>query len=124
MDSIYELQHTVQEDSEEWFPNHAHDTPYLVLCLAGEVGELCNEIKKVLRSGNEYDQELHLKIAFELADIQIYLAMVANQFNVHLGEVYEIKRRLNVERFAGNGRGSSPVDDGVQFLMQQPDAEG
>ena len=51
--------------------------------LAGEVGELCNFLKKK-RRGQEVSP---IKIAKEIADVQLYLDLLAARLNVDLAEV-------------------------------------
>lgn len=48
--------------------------------LAGEVGELCNLIKKLKRGENVPKEEL----AKEIADVQIYLDLLAARLGVEL----------------------------------------
>jgi NTP pyrophosphatase (non-canonical NTP hydrolase) len=67
--------------------------------LAGETGELCNVIKKVRRhethvdriaTGQSYNtppiEELRTKIRDEIADVFLYLDLVANHFDLSLEE--------------------------------------
>lgn len=51
--------------------------------LAGEVGELCNLLKKTRRG-----EDIPIKdIAHEIADVQIYLDIIAYQFGLDLAGV-------------------------------------
>jgi len=56
-------------------------TEYYMLALAGEVGEACNEFKKVLRDNEGIlDEESRVKILFELGDsfFNFFLSLVFN----------------------------------------------
>ena len=63
---------------------------YAALGLAGEVGELCNKLKKVMR-----DEDGVLTIKFlkdiekELGDVLWYLAACASEFGLELGTIAE-----------------------------------
>ena len=54
------------------------------LCLAGEVGELCNLIKKMVAHGHDIPSE---RIADELGDILWYVAEVATANGLVLEDV-------------------------------------
>src|SRR3990167_10492829 len=60
--------------------NHLHFT----MAVTGELGELCNILKKVER-GSYTMEEKKQEIADELADIQIYLDNLATSLGVDLG---------------------------------------
>lgn len=69
------------------------DRRYLALALGGEVGEMQNLVKKEWRGDlkKAQKQEIHHKIAMELADIRIYLEHLANAYGVDLDEACEAK---------------------------------
>lgn len=52
--------------------------------VTGELGELANVLKKVKR-GDFTKEEAHISIAHELADVQIYLDILAFRCGVDLG---------------------------------------
>jgi NTP pyrophosphatase (non-canonical NTP hydrolase) len=61
------------------FPSYSStDERFLTLALCGEVGELANMVKKRWRDGVDLSEE----IRDELADIRIYLELVARCFNI------------------------------------------
>ena len=63
-------------------------TEYYMLALAGEVGEACNEFKKVLRDQEGIlDEESRVKILFELGDSLWYLSRLCNHLGSSLEEV-------------------------------------
>lgn len=57
---------------------------YPILGLSGEVGELANKFKKVLRDGAELDLN---DLAGELGDILWYLALVIDEFDLRMEHV-------------------------------------
>ena len=61
------------------FPSYSNtDERFLALALCGEVGELANMIKKRWRDGANLKEE----IIEELADIRVYLELLAKCFDV------------------------------------------
>jgi NTP pyrophosphatase (non-canonical NTP hydrolase) len=61
------------------FPAYSNtDERFLALALAGEVGELCNMIKKRWRDGADLTDECR----DEIADIRVYLELLAKCFNI------------------------------------------
>ncbi len=75
---------------------------YWCLALAGEIGELCNLVKKEIRDR----VTLREQISEEMADILIYLCMLANSMEVDLEKEYYRKQEKNVLRFR-EGRGDA-----------------
>lgn len=90
-------------NSERWFPL-VHDperavVPLLVhytLGLSGEVGEVANVVKKTLRNGRAAPSE---DLADELADVFIYLVLLAGEAGVDLVAAYERKRTILAARW-------------------------
>src|ERR1700691_205874 len=61
------------------FPAYSHtDEHFLALALGGEIGELCNMVKKRWRDGADLTEE----IRDEIADIRVYLELIAKCFDV------------------------------------------
>lgn len=52
--------------------------------LAGEAGEVCDYLKKVVFHGHELDKE---KLSHELGDVLWYLANLADSIDVPLSEI-------------------------------------
>lgn len=71
---------------------------FLTLSLAGEVGELVNCVKKVIR-GDEKFESSKVKIKEELTDVFIYTIKLAYQMNIDLEESYLQKLEINKTRF-------------------------
>jgi NTP pyrophosphatase (non-canonical NTP hydrolase) len=59
--------------------------------LVGEVGELANYFKKIDRGDYTLYAEKQVDVAKELADIQIYLDLLAYKCGVNLGEATTAK---------------------------------
>lgn len=55
------------------------DASFFELAIFGEIGELCNLIKKEYRDGVDYTN----KIAKEIADIAIYIDLFSHALNSH-----------------------------------------
>lgn len=110
MDNIREIIMQCQEDSENMFPATAMDISYHTLSLAGEVGEFCNELKKVAR-GSQSMQETYPRLSDELVDVFIYVCTIASVLKIDLGVEYDIKREFNVRRFFSNERTRTADDD-------------
>ena len=80
------------------------DKRFLALALAGEVGELLNLIKKEWRAESgyklPYDAETFKKeCRLELADIRMYLELLARCFDADLDKACEEKNAILLERW-------------------------
>ena len=74
--NIYELH---QKMTAHLFPPYSNeDELFLALALCGEVGELANMIKKRWRDKVDLTSE----IQDEIADIRVYLELLAKFFNI------------------------------------------
>lgn len=78
-----ELSHT-KEDGSDWSLNDWYTA------LSGEVGELGNLLKK-LRRGDFKLEDRKYDIADEIADIMIYLDILAYQLDIDLAEAVKSK---------------------------------
>lgn len=65
------------------YPDDAKIT-YPVLGLLGEVGELANKYKKVIRDGTPIDRE---DMASELGDALWYISAIASDLSISLGYI-------------------------------------
>lgn len=76
---------------EAWSPAVQNNQLYFAVGLAGEVGEVCEELKKAYRDARQFDKE---KLTNELGDVLWYLTNIASNAGVSLDEVI----RRNVEK--------------------------
>lgn len=96
---INEIVDQCGEDSANWFPKLALDTEFMALAAAGEVGELCNLVKKVKR-GTHTLEDLSGKIVAEAMDAIIYLFNILYIEDQDAAALYEHIRNNNVKRFS------------------------
>jgi NTP pyrophosphatase (non-canonical NTP hydrolase) len=81
---IYELHERMT--AHLFLPYSSTDERFLALAICGEVGELANMIKKRWRDGADLSKE----ICEELADIRVYLELLAKCFGVE-GEKLDLQ---------------------------------
>ncbi|SRR5258706_16300023 len=94
------LQDQCQDDSERWFPSTTNNLAFITLALCGEVGELANEVKKVLRGSQDInDPEVRSKVVEEAADVFTYLVNFFNAMKADMGAAYDLKREKNCDRW-------------------------
>lgn len=77
----------------EWDPDNIITASFRGLELAGEVGELCNMVKKLERErlGLPGSRVSFLELAEEMADVQITLDLLAMHYSIDLGEATRFK---------------------------------
>ena len=79
------------------YPNIGKNVIYPTLGLCGETGEFAEKVKKAIRDdGGEITEERKTQMVKELGDVMWYLATIASELNVSLGDI----ARLNVEKLA------------------------
>ena len=76
---------------------------FLLICMVGELGELANCVKKIVRGDFPLDAKI-TEIEEEIADIFIYLVKICNQMNLDLEELFLRKIELNRKRFSNYTR--------------------
>lgn len=78
--------------NKEWDPDNKIPAMFRCLELAGEVGEVCNKIKKLERErmGLRGSRVTFLELAGELADTQITLDLLAMYYSVDLSEAVRL----------------------------------
>jgi NTP pyrophosphatase (non-canonical NTP hydrolase) len=73
--------------AEIWVPIEEYTEEFLCMAIAGEVGEMCNLIKKSLM-GEKVDERLNIPIkesvAHEAADVVIYLDLLCQKMGIDL----------------------------------------
>jgi len=78
-------------DTTAQYPEEGGDT-YVLLGLAGETGEVCDLVKKAIRSGKPVNRD---DLRWELGDVLYYLARVAREFGFTFEEIaYSNKLKL------------------------------
>jgi NTP pyrophosphatase (non-canonical NTP hydrolase) len=79
------------------------DVRFVALALAGEVGELCNLIKKDWRQawGTKVDDEERLwrEVADEIADVHCYLWLLTRLLNLDLEQITAAKSKVVEQRY-------------------------
>jgi len=91
------------------YPNLGKNPYYPALGLSGEAGEIANKIKKIMRDKNDIiSDEDRDDIKKELGDVLWYVAAVADEFGLKMGEIAEknyekLKKRLEEGKIQGNG---------------------
>ena len=78
---------------------------YPCLGLAGEVGEVCEKIKKHVRDGRELDKE---ELKKELGDVLWYLSALSSDLGIELEDVAvtnynKLKSRMERNVISGSG---------------------
>ena len=90
-DDLYHLD--LYQDSAEAtaiYPNKGDNLYYPALGLAGEAGEVCEKIKKIMRDkGGVMSEEDSLELSKELGDILWYVSALACEINVSLSTIAE-----------------------------------
>ena len=96
------------------YPNKGSNITYPALGLAGETGEICEKIKKIIRDdggkvSNEKKELLNLKkksFAFrrwqltkEMGDVFWYLASLGVELGLHLDDIAQ----ANIDKLHGSG---------------------
>ena len=72
------------------YPDKGDNMYYPALGLAGEAGEVCEKIKKIMRDQKGHFTEDNVEqISKELGDVLWYVAMLAVEFNIALSSVAE-----------------------------------
>lgn len=100
-----------QEKAKETalYPNVGNNPYYPTLGLTGEAGEISNKVKKIMRDKDgAIDDETRDDIKKELGDVLWYVAAVASEFGLNMGEIasknYEkLKKRQEEGKIKGNG---------------------
>jgi NTP pyrophosphatase (non-canonical NTP hydrolase) len=105
------------ETAHDWrSPERGHVIP--MLGLAGEVGGLLSQYKKLLRDG-EVHRGFRAQVQEELGDILWYVANVASKFDLSLDDVAEANLRKTRDRW-GNVATSTLFDEDCPSEQQLP----
>ncbi len=108
-DEYYQM-NRYQEEAWETaiYPAKGDNLYYPTMGLAGEAGEVCNKIKKIMRDqdGVVSPEQKH-EIAKELGDVLWYLATLATELDSHLGCIAEYNLQKLADRKKRNMLGGS-----------------
>lgn len=91
------------------YPNIGDNWMYPALGLAGETGEVCNKLKKVIRDqGGVISEATRAALSDELGDVLWYVAQLATELQLDLNEVaaqnlIKLASRLQRGTIQGNG---------------------
>lgn len=91
------------------YPNIGHNYIYPVLGLCGEVGEVAEKIKKIIRDEqNQVTDEKRQEIAKELGDVLWYLSQLSSEFGLSLddiaqGNIEKLQKRKQQGTLHGSG---------------------
>lgn len=81
-----------------FYPNKGNNFVYPALGIAGEAGEVCDKIKKIIRDDNgKMSKDSKRFIKKELGDVLFYITAEANELNLSLQEIVE----ANIEKMVG-----------------------
>jgi NTP pyrophosphatase (non-canonical NTP hydrolase) len=98
-------------ESTAVYPDKGDNLYYPALGLAGEAGEVCEKIKKIMRDQRGHFTEDNVEeISKELGDVLWYVAMLAVEFNIALSSVAEdnlAKLQDRMERGVIKGSGDN-----------------
>ncbi|MGC9046922.1 MAG: nucleoside triphosphate pyrophosphohydrolase family protein [Minisyncoccia bacterium] len=93
------------------YPDVNNNFVYPTLGLAGEVGEVVEKIKKVIRDKNNIiNEETKTNISQEMGDVLWYLAQLATELNLSLEDIAQSnldKLYSRLERNVLHGSGDS-----------------
>jgi NTP pyrophosphatase (non-canonical NTP hydrolase) len=95
------------QDSERWFGDTGttRSVSYMALCMAGEVGEFCNIVKKIERKSlSIQDSKTRVQLASELTDVFVYMLNIAGILGIDLAKSYDMVRTNNERRFSDERR--------------------
>ena len=79
------------------YPDRGNNPFYPTLGLAGEAGEVCEKVKKVMRDrGGEFDSSARESIKKELGDVLWYVAILADELGLDLDDI----ARANIDKLS------------------------
>ncbi|NDJ36699.1 MAG: nucleoside triphosphate pyrophosphohydrolase family protein [Chloroflexi bacterium] len=82
------------------YPERGSNPIYPTLGLAGEAGEVCEKVKKVIRDQNgEFSPAAVAAIKKELGDVLWYVAMLADELGLNLDDIAS----SNLKKLASRG---------------------
>jgi hypothetical protein len=90
--SFEDLRYANVQRNKEWDPDNSINASFRGLELAGEVGEVCNKVKKLERQrlGLPGSRTTFYELAMAIADAQICLDLLAMQYGIDIGEATKL----------------------------------
>lgn len=99
-----------QQDTRAFavYPEIGKNLAYPTLGLAGESGEVAEKVKKLMRDqGGVVDDKFKAAIKKELGDVMWYVAAIASELNMSLGEIAKENVEKLIDRRTRNVMGGS-----------------
>ena len=92
-DFLHTLRRKNVERTEEWCKGEEMDILYASNEFAGEAGEVCNKIKKLVREERGWvgSRTTLGELAEEIADVLICLDSIANILGIDIAQVVKVK---------------------------------
>lgn len=91
------------------YPAVGHNIYYPAMGLAGESGEICNVVKKIMRDNNGVTtEEVRENLKKEIGDVLWYVSALCGELGITMGEVAEkniekLQKRLEKGTIKGSG---------------------
>ena len=106
---LAEFQRKFREFVAERDWDQFHSPKNLTMALAGEVGELLEHFQWLTQNeSRNLPDEARQAVAHEIADIQIYLATLADRLGIEIGPAVARKMKQNAEKYpVDQARGSA-----------------
>lgn len=101
---LQDLATEMRSNSELWFPE-LHADPFIPLWvfyglgMAGEAGEVANEVKKACRTRDGLTPKTVQEIELELADVFTYLLLMVDELGLDIITGYQTKASINNDRW-------------------------
>ncbi len=88
-----------QSGETAFYPDRGRNFVYPTLGLVGEAGEVADKIKKILRDDQGIiESSKREAIKFELGDVLWYVAQLASELNLSLGDIAESNLKKLISR--------------------------
>jgi len=109
MDSLQDLRRALRAFAEERDWRQYHSPKNLAMALCGEIGELAEPFQWLTEEESKHLSGTQRQaVAQEMADVQLYLILLADALELDLLEEARNKMRINAERYpVAESRGRS-----------------
>ena len=100
MDSLEDLRNKLKQFAEDRDWRQFHSPKNLAMALCGEIGELAEQFQWLSEDGSRSLNEKKLAaVKGEIADIQLYLILLADSLSIDIVEVSNQKIALNAQKY-------------------------